>query len=247
MSQIITRSIEILRFVAQKPRSLIELTDLLGVHKSTVHRTLHTLSTEGFVRRRPDDTYGLGFGLIGLVATAIENSEIAPIARPHLEPVAEQYGHTVHLAQLAGDRIHYIDKIDGHGAVTMSSQIGHEVDLHTAGVAKAILAFLETSDLAKVEKNVTYERFTATTIIRPDRFREELNNIRAKGWAEDDGEKEDYINCVALPIFDARNKVCASFSVTALRAVTPLDELRALVPDLKQVAQDISRGLGWRP
>ncbi|MEU7745545.1 IclR family transcriptional regulator C-terminal domain-containing protein [Nonomuraea sp. NPDC049158] len=34
-------------------------------------------------------------------------------------------------------------------------------------------------------------------------FEADLTLTRERGWAEDDGEREDHINCVALPVFDA--------------------------------------------
>ncbi|WP_327436866.1 IclR family transcriptional regulator domain-containing protein [Amycolatopsis alkalitolerans] len=54
----------------------------------------------------------------------------------------------------------------------------------------------------------------------------QLGQIRERGWAEDDGEHEDYLNGVALPVFDARGRVTHGISVTALRAVVPRAELR---------------------
>ncbi|WP_024287384.1 IclR family transcriptional regulator [Cellulomonas sp. KRMCY2] len=246
MSQTVSRAIEIIRFIAAKPRTLTEVTEHLEVHKSTALRLLQTLVEEGFARQEAGGRYKVGFGLISLASTSLDDLELRTVAHRHLQALVDQYGHTVHLAQLDGDEIRYIDKIEGGGPVSMGSRVGLAVDLHTAGVAKAILANLDDSTRQRLEKKITFTRFTPTTIIAPARLDEELALTRARGWAEDDGEKEDYINCVALPIFDSRGKVCGGMSVTALKAVAPLPELRRNLTAFKEVADVISRELGWQ-
>jgi len=245
MSQTVSRAIDILRFVGERPRSLGEVAERLEVHKSTALRLLQTLVAEGFARQGGDGLYRVGFGLIALANDSLDDLEVRTAARPFLQSLVDQYGHTVHLAQLVDDRIRYVDKLDGRGTVAMGSRVGNAVDLHTAGVAKAILAFLEPAARRRLEREITFQRFTSTTIVTPERLAEELEVTRARGWAEDDGEKEDYINCVAVPVFDARGRVCAGFSVTALRAVASLDELRRIVPAIQDVSRSISRELGW--
>ena len=245
MSTTVSRAIEVLRFVGERPRTLTEVAGLIEAHKSTALRLLQTLVAEGFVRQDATGRYEIGFGLISLAHRSLEQIDVRALARPHLEALVDQYGHTVHLAQLLDDGIRYVDKIEGRGPVAMGSRIGHVVELHTAGVAKAIMAFLDDPARRRLERGITFERFTDTTIVTPERLAEDLAVTRTRGWAEDDGEKEDFINCIAVPIFDGRGRVCAGLSMTALRAVASLDDLRRLAPMLRQVAATISRELGW--
>lgn len=246
MSQTVSRAIEILRLIGGRPRTLTEVTDHLAVHKSTALRLLQTLVEEGFARQEASGRYRVGFGLISLAGASLDDLELRTVAHPHLQALVDQYGFTVHLAQLDGDEIRYIDKLEGGGPVSMGSRVGLAVDLHTAGVAKAILANVDAAARHRLEKKITFTRFTPTTIVTPARLTGELELTRARGWAEDDGEKEDYINCLALPIFDSRGKVCGGMSVTALKAVAPLPELRRNLTAFKEVAAAISRDLGWR-
>lgn len=246
MSQTVTRAINIIRFVAVAPRTLGEVADLLQVHKSTALRLLQTLETEGFTRQLPDGKHGIGFGIIPLAEYAVDQIEIRTLARTHLRRLAEQVGHTVHLVQLMGDEIIYADKVDGSGTVAMGSRVGLPAELHTSGVAKVILASLPEPQRERMMKRVSYRRYTDTTIVTPAALQRELDIVRERGWAEDDGEKEDYINCVALPIFDATGSPTAAMSVTALRAVAPLPALREQINVFRMVSHAISQELGWR-
>jgi DNA-binding IclR family transcriptional regulator len=247
MVQTVARAVDLLRLVGLGPTTLTQAARALEVHKSTALRLLQTLEEEGFVRRGPGGSYVLGFGLIPLALAALDQIDMRTAARPHLQALAAQLGHTVHLAQHLDGRIVYIDKVDGRGTVAMGSRVGLPTDLHTAAVAKAILSHLPDPERSKLLEQASFERYSPTTITSEKGFLAELDRTRARGWAEDDGEKEDYINCVAVPIRDATGRVTAGLSVTALRAVAPLDLLRQHVPTIRAVAERVSHDLGWRP
>ena len=78
-------------------------------------------------------------------------------------------------------------------------------------------------------------------------FLAELGATRERGYAVDDGEFEDYVNCVAAPVRDASGQTVAAVSVTALKARADLTALRDLVPALLGTADSISKELGHRP
>jgi DNA-binding IclR family transcriptional regulator len=245
MSQTVARAIDIVAFVSVRHRTLGEVAEHLGVHKSTALRLLQTLEEGGFVRRVPGSAYGMGFQLIALGQLALDQVEARSLAHPILNDLGERYGHTVHLGELAGDQIVYVDKIDGRGSVSMGSRIGLPAQAHTAAVAKVILAYQGDKTRARVLEHAAFTRFTPTTITDADAFEADLALTRERGWAEDDGEHEDYINCVALPVFDARGKVTHGVSITALRAVAPLEQLREHIDEFRQAAHAISKKLGW--
>ena len=159
--------------------------------------------------------------------------------------LASRLGSTFHLAQLIGPDVIYVDKVEGRGAVKMYSMVGRTASLYTSGLGKAVLAHVTGPLRAEMLASIAFKKHTPTTITsRPD-LEEELSRIRARGWAEDNAEFEDFINCVAVPILDSRGTVHAALSMTAVRALTPLEELREHVPDLRAAAQTIAEESGW--
>lgn len=246
MSQTVERALHILKLISLAPRSLTEVAEYLGVHKSTALRLLQTLEKEDTVRQDSTGRYVLGFGIIPLAESAINQIDTRGIAHPYLDELAKEIGHTVHLGQLIDKRVIYVDKVDGAGTVAMGSRIGLPADLHTAAVAKIILAFSTENQAGQILETISFEPYTPTTVKSLGDFKSDLAKCRHRGWAEDNGEKEDYINCVALPIFDSSNRVSLGISVTALRAVAGLDVLRGMMPRLSLTAASISRELGWK-
>lgn len=248
MSQTVRRAIDILEFIARRPRTQTEVGEHLGVHRSTALRILESLTEGGLARRLPDGRYAVGHRLAGLAHLALEQFGLKDVAGEHLRLLGERCGHTVHLAALEGERIVYVDKVDPVDGVRLYSQIGRPVTLHTAGVAKAILAYVPRERAEGLLAECDFARHTTTTITDPDAYRAALAETRARGWAVDDGEYEDFVNCVAVPVRDSSGEVVAAVSVTALKAKADLGALESdVLPDLMTTADTISKELGWRP
>lgn len=245
MSQTVDRALGIIEFFAQKPRTLGEIAAHERVHKSTALRILQTLEAHRFARRDADGRYTVGFQMVEIAHRAVDHLDIVAIAHSRLMALSRDLGYTLHLAQLVGDEVIYVDKIEGMGAVKMYSRIGGATVLHTSGVGKAIVAYLEEPLLAHVVGSMKLTRHTATTITTMATFERELSLTRERGWAEDNGEFEDVINCVAVPIWNSRGLVRNAISLTALRALAPLESLRKNLPRLLSEAEDISREYGW--
>lgn len=246
MSQSIERAVETLEFVAIRPRTQSEVAVHLDVHRSTALRVLQTLTEYGLTRKQHDGKYGVGYRLAGLANTAREQFDLANLARPYLVTLGELCMHTIHLAALDGGRIIYLDKVEQPGMVKLYSQIGAPVCLHTAGVSKAILAYQPPAETDSILASADYKKYTPTTITSREQFDAELATVAERGWSVDDAEYEDYVNCVAMPVRDASNRVVAAVSITSLKARADLDALKNLLPDLQAVTDNVSKELGWR-
>jgi len=247
VSQTVRRAIDIIELTGAVPRSLAEVADHLGVHRSTALRLLQTLTEGGLVRRRPDGRYGVGYRLAGLAQLAVEQFDLANVAHEYLVSLAQLSGHTVHLAALEGDDIVYVDKVDPVGAVRLYSQVGKPVLLHTAAVSKAILSQQPEDTLTAFIRRCEFQRFTDTTITSQAAFLHELQVSRARGWAADDGEMEDFVNCIAAPVLPATGEVFVAVSITALKAKADLRKLEMeLLAELLQTSATISKELGWK-
>ncbi len=245
MAQAVERALQAISYLAESQRSLGEVADHLGVHKSTALRLLQTLEAEGFARRENASRYGIGFRVVSLAHQVLDNLDLFSIAHPHLVALASRLGSTYHLGQLIGAEVIYVDKVEGRGAVKLYSMVGRTASLYTSGLGKAVLAHVSGPLRDEMLAGIVFKKHTPTTITSRSQLEEELSRIRERGWAEDNAEFEDFISCVAVPILDSGGRVHAALSMTAVRALTPLEELREHVPDLRAVAQTIAEESGW--
>jgi DNA-binding IclR family transcriptional regulator len=249
MGQSIQRAVNLIRRAAEHPLTLTEAAEVLGVHKSTALRILRTLEEARFVRKTGAGTYVFGSGLIELSELALSSMDVRQFAAPHLRQLQRQTGHTVHLAQLTGNEIIYIDKVDSPAfdAVKLPSRIGRAVSIYASAVGKVILAFLPKEERDRLLANVVFERFTETTFADRDSLEAELERIAERGWATDNGEHDTYVMCVAAPIRDSRGQVVAAVSITAIEVIATLDQLVEQVPQVLETATLISKELGYSP
>lgn len=247
MSQTVARAIQILEYCSAHPRSLKEIAADLGVHRTTASRMLQTLIEAGFVRNDDRGRFGVGFRLAGLAQSALDQFDLRGVVHSHIVQLSEKLGHTVQFAVADANRIVYVDKVEPQQAINLNTRIGGFAVIHTAGVSKAILAFLDEKHAAAILQNATFEKHTPNSITSLEEFKDRLAVVRTRGWAEDNGEFEIISNCIAAPVWDHNGKVAGSISITTFREKTDLATLQMNVPDLLATTMSISLELGWRP
>jgi DNA-binding IclR family transcriptional regulator len=243
MSQTVERALSILEFLADEPKGLGQVADHLGVHKSTASRLLQTLEAQGFVRHNEQYLYRLGPRIFALAFRALATFDIRPAAALHLRKLGELTGQTIHLAAFDSGEVIYIDKYESSQPVRMYSRIGKQAPLHCTGVAKAILAFRPRDESRSVAERIVYTAHTRRTITTPAAFLAELDRTRARGYAVDDREHEDYIHCVAAPIRGPDGQVSHGISISTTTMSLSRKQLFALVPVLLEATGGIEKDI----
>lgn len=243
MSQTIQRATEIIDFVAEAPRTLGEMAAHFGVHRSTVLRQLQPLAAAGFLLRRSDGRYAIGPRIIEIAQEALDHIDLRRIAYDEIRGLHARVGNTVHLAQLVENSVIYIDKVEDAEGVRMYSRIGRRVPPQCTGVGKAILSRLTDSRRDELLADADWAPRTATTITSRQALDAELAGIAERGWGVDDGEFEDFTNCVAAPVANATGSIIGAISITSIRVVNDLAALRRHTGDLVATARRVSAQL----
>jgi DNA-binding IclR family transcriptional regulator len=243
VSQTVNRALSILEFLAAEPKGLGQVAEHLDVHKSTASRLLQTLEAQGFVRHDSKHLYRLGPRLFSLAFRALSSLDVRAAANPHLRRLGELTGQTVHLASLDGGEVVYIDKFESSQAIRMYSRIGASAPLYCTGVAKAILAFRPEVERRSLAERIVYTPHTRRTITTPVALLAELERVRARGYAVDDREHEEFVHCVAAPIHGPDGEVTHGLSVTSTTMSLSRKQLLELVPLLIQTAKDVEKDL----
>jgi IclR family transcriptional regulator, KDG regulon repressor len=223
-----------------------ELSRELGVAKSTTHRLLSTLFSQGYVQKsRQLDTYALGLKLVEMGQHVVHNLDIRTVAAEPLHQLMRQTGETTHLVMLDNDEVVYVDKIESPATIRMYSKIGKRAPLHCTGVGKALLAFLAVSERDEIIGRIPFKPYTQYTITNTDRFVRHLEEIRQQGYAVDDEEHEEGIRCVAAPVFDHEGGVAGGISVSGPTLRVTEDKLDDFAHKVLACAKEISRRLGY--
>lgn len=245
MSQSLVRAMDLLGELAEQPATLDELASRATVHKTTVMRLLHAMEERHFVVRDKDQRFRLGPKFFELSSRALEQRDIRAVAHPHLAELNARTGHTVHLAAFEGNDVVYIDKFESHHPVRMYSRIGLTAAMHSAAVAKVLLADLPRGEQERIAAGLDYVKFTRNTLTDQTSLLAELQQVKAQGWARDNAEHESFVHCIAAPIRDGRGDVVAAASFSVPTIMLSYDGLLGMLPQLQACTEAISADLGW--
>ena len=243
MSQSVTRAARIIDAIAADPRTVAELAESFGLHRSTMFRELQSLEEVGWVRRRGSGRYALGTRLAALSRQALDSLDLRDAGAEHVRRLHRRTGNTVHLAALMDRSIVYVDKAEDEAGVRMYSRVGKAVIPYSSAVGKAILATLVAAGRDAVLGGMAWERHTEHTITTREQLDRELAVVAERGWAVDDREFEPFVNCIAVPIRSSLG-VVGAISVSAVRMVADLERLQTFLPALHEAADAIADEIG---
>jgi IclR family transcriptional regulator, acetate operon repressor len=198
--QTISRAFELLDLIANHGASVTisELATKSGLPMPTVHRLLKALVSLGHVRQTPSRRYALGPRLIRLGEMARQN--LGTTAMPFLAELVNITEETANFAMREGDLVVYVAQVPSRHSMRMFTEIGRRVLPHCTGVGKALLAQLPNSAVEEIIQRNGMPAMTAKTITDIDALMADLERIRQRGWAEDNGEQEIGVRCIAAPI-----------------------------------------------
>ncbi|HEX8917436.1 MAG TPA: IclR family transcriptional regulator [Chloroflexota bacterium] len=230
---------------AEGALSLGELSARVGMPKSSVHRLASTLEREGFLARHAENgRYQLGLAVLKLAGPALASIDLRQLARPSLEGLARELQDTVHLAVLDRGEVIYIDKIESPSRVQMVSHIGGRSPAHCTALGKVMLAYLREDEVEHIVAERGLTPLTSATITSMDALRAELEAVRGRGYAVDEGEHEAMVRCVAAPIHDSRRQVVGAVSVTTVVAGWKPEHRSAMTRAVVEAARAVSTTLG---
>jgi IclR family transcriptional regulator, KDG regulon repressor len=243
--QSVVRTLSILNcFEKNEDLQISQISSLVGINKSTAHHLLSTLKEMQFVRQdQYTKGYSLGIQVFKLGYTYFNQLNLVKVARPHLIALCEATKETVHLGELAGAEVLYLDKIESSMSIAMRSRIGTTRPAYCTGIGKILLAYQSEDTLKRILDGIVLRRYTKNTIIHRSILLKKLKHYKTQGYSIDDEEIEDGLFCIAGPIVDISGKLVAAISIAApkYRIHRRLD---VLINEVKEAALRISNELG---
>jgi DNA-binding IclR family transcriptional regulator len=214
----VIRTLDILELFLDRPRlSAREITEQLGLPRTTVHELLVTLVARSYLIAVPGQPvqFRLGMPVFQLGAAFASQLDLVREAQDVAKDVAAACDEAVHVAVLNGTHVIYLVKIDSTHPVRMVSAVGRRLPANCTAVGKMLLSSLDPTDLDALMPDGHLPGMTPDSITDPVRLRAELDRIRAAGVAVDDGESDSAVRCVGAPVHDHTGMTIAAMSVSA--------------------------------
>ncbi len=189
-----------------------DLSNELGLHKSTVHRLLVSLRRGGLVERDPRTRkYRLGVRLIEFGYAVLNSRGLPEVALPYLHYLADTVEEITYLAVREDDRVLNVLQMPAPHLVQSVSWLGSG-SLYSTSTGKVFLAYMRRDEVDSYLGQGLGRR-TKNTITDADQLRAQLEAVRERGYATSWEEQDEGVNAVAVPIWDSRKHVVAAIGV----------------------------------
>ena len=235
----VERALDVLMcFTNQTPElTMTQISELVGINKSTVHRLLATLERKRFVERDiVTGVYKPGIRFLQVAFLTMEHNDLRRLALPFLNNLCNQFRENVNLSILDGADVVYVDAIESSQRVKLAAAPGQRLPAFCTASGKAILAFLPEENIKRIlERGMP--GYTQNTLTSPELFLENIHHVRELGFAISVQEFEDGINAIAAPIC---NQPIASISIAGPAYRLTRERMLEIGPDLLIVAKNIA-------
>jgi DNA-binding IclR family transcriptional regulator len=222
---------------------LTDVSDHLGVARSTAHRLLSTLRAYGFVEQEVDGKrYRLGPALLALARGVADERTLIRIARPHLEALRDATEETSNLLVLDGADAFFLDGVESRRTLRVGPRTGDHVPAYGAAGGKVLLAELP-AEIVRSHYPTGLTALTSHTLPDVDALLADLAACRAQGYALNLDESVAEVRAIGVPVRDATGRPVAAVTIAAPGTrLTPAD-VDHFLPPLRAAAAGIAAGL----
>lgn len=196
----------------------------LSLPQSSTSALLSSLVAHGLLRQN-EGKYFLGLVFFEFGNKAVEQFNIKELATESLLQLRDKTNLACHLGVLDGHSAIYLAKVESPNAIMVRSWLGKRLSLYSSSLGKVLLAWLPESQIDQLLPDDTFIAKTETTITTKVSFKKELEKVRNKGWAFDNGEDYDGVTCIAAPVFDRNGRVVAAISTSGVKFQMPIEDI----------------------
>lgn len=229
--------------------SLTEISLAVGLDKSTVFRSVHTMETLGYLIRDPQTKrYRPGLNVLRLGFAALNGLGLRQIAQPYLEALSARSEETTNMTVRVGPEVVYVARYRTRQIVSINLELGSRLPVYCTSMGKAHLIDMSRDVLRNLLGEGPYPALGPNTITNLDALEQELHLVRQRGYAVNDEELAAGLRSVAAPIRDSEGAIAAAINISVPCVRMSREELeKKLAPLVQGAARDISLALGANP
>ena len=244
----VTRAISILeQFTLERPHpTLSEISAEIGLSKSTTHRLLSTLETEGMVDfDRRTARYRLGLKVFSLGSVAARSLGLVDQAEPLLRGITEETDETSLLLVADGDEALCLCRFDGQEPVrVLDLEPGGHAAFNCGAAQRVLLAHQPDASWEKVVPGHV-RRMTPYSLVSSEELDRDRREIRERGYSVGWEDRTRHACSLGAPVRDARGVVVAAVSISGIVQRFSAERLPALIRRIMQLGDDLSARVGY--
>jgi IclR family transcriptional regulator, acetate operon repressor len=224
------RTVSILLAVADSADGLKakEIMKRVGLSRQVTYHLIHTMLGTGIIRKNESNRYVLGLAAVSIAEGF--HRQLAPpeqLARK-VRSIVAAIAETAHAGGWVDGEIVALATAAGHAPVAAAKvPQGYSGYAHARAAGKLLLALVDPSLRDAYLAKHPLERRTNNTIVDRERLEKELEEIRARGYAVDNEEFYEGLQCLAVPVEGLGGRFVLGISVPKERFEKKFDKYLA--------------------
>ncbi|WP_052460634.1 IclR family transcriptional regulator [Microbacterium gorillae] len=212
------QTLRILTYLGRQrgPVAATTIATQLGLPRSTVYHLLATMRAHGFVVHLPEQRrWGLGTAAFELSGGFNRQQPLARLGRPLIATLSDRTGESAHLAVLSGRDVIYLAEERAPRRPALVTDVGVRLPAHLTATGRAMLAALPREQVTALYPDASvFASRTDRGPTSPRQLRESLREVRARGFAQEDGEVSAGLSSVAVAVLDHTGWPAAAIAIT---------------------------------
>lgn len=245
--QSVDRAMALLEALAEEDEGcrLIDLASRTQLSSSTAHRLLTTLQRRHFVQFDPaEGVWYVGRQSFVVGAGFARRRNYVATALPYLRRLRDMTRETANLGLAEDGDVVVLSQAESREIMRAITRVGGRVPMANSGMGKALLATFPVEEVAASVAIRGMHRYTPKSIQRMSALKEELEAVRANGYAVDDEEYQVGLRCIAAAVYNSQSEALCALSVSGLSARLTNDRVEPIGEVVAQVARELTTALG---
>jgi DNA-binding IclR family transcriptional regulator len=201
-------------FTEQRPQlSAGDVARALNLNTVTAHRFLRSLEAAGALVAVARGSYRLGFRLVDLANRVTRHKILAEAMQPALDELAAELNEASMAAVPEANAVICIATALPRRDLLVDIRPGMLMEAYCTAQGKLWLASLDDRALKAYLDEVPLDALTSKTITDREALVAEIRTIRREGFALNDGEREDGLRTIGLPLNSREGRMVAGVTV----------------------------------
>lgn len=149
---------------------------------------------------------------------------------------------TVHMTIEEQNEAVIIEKIESPYIPRVGTWVGKRMGIHCTAAGKALISDWAEEDIDRLV-NHGLPRYNENTIVSPRKLKQELAQVRRRGYSVDDEEETIGSRCIGAPITNNAGRVVSAVSIAGSKQQIYNETFYSLARNVKETAAEISHEL----
>lgn len=216
-------------------QTMAQLAQTLGITRSAVFRTVHTLVEEGFLLPvRDGKHFRLGPAVLRVSYGYLASRELLEVAQKPLEALRDGQDWSGHLGVLDGRHVLYLIRLPASDGLSSLVHVGSRLPATLTAMGRVLLAQKSEPEIRRLldgQPKAAIDKAVASW--RADRGKPSIIH---------NGSFETGLCSIAAPVCDMSGDIIAAISATKQTDTVPA----TVEHEVLRTARTISRAMGWQ-